>query len=161
MDSTLSTSGDKFAKLADQLTGPALRRITNKVSLAAKKDVESEIRSDIGADMRMSNWKVKFGAGYRLTSDSNSILQPRPPGPWQVLEFGRRGKPGAFPRGRRRSKVYNTPVGLRTATQGAKWTSGKSKGQGTFRRATTVIGRETPKRVNRELVAAIRKTVGR
>ena len=128
------------------------------MAFAAKGDVQEEIRRDLGGDLRMSGWRrVKFDAGFDVTSDHTAVLSPRPTAPWKVLEDGRSGKEAAFPKGRRRRKVYRTPVGLRTATSERPWRSGKTRGKNTMGRATVVIARKTPERVHKHTTAVLRR----
>jgi hypothetical protein len=148
----------KFQALSRDLGGAGLRGVVTRVSVAAKKDIDAKVVRDLGSDRKFSNWgKFKFGSGFDLTSDSTSVVKPRPVGPWFVLEQGRKGKADAFPKGRRRRKVYKTPWGLRTATRASPWRSGKTKGKGTLTDATKEIGKRTPERIEAETLRAIGK----
>lgn len=152
----------KITALQRDLDGRGLRSITNDVAYRGKKDVMTEVVKDLGPDMRMRNWgRFRFGAGYELTSNTSATLTPRPAGPWRVLNFGRYGKPRAYPRGRRRKKIYRTPMGPRTATQASGWASGRTQGKRTFENAAKVIARRTPERVHEATSKAISKHFGR
>lgn len=149
----------KVEALREDLDGAALRRITSDVAFDAKKDIEAEVRRDLGADQKMSGWgKFRFTAGYELTSNHTALLGVRPAGPWQVLESGRRAT--SLPK-RRRSKVYATPHGLRTATKDKPFRIGAARGHHTFTIAVRKIERETPDRIHRHTVAAIAAHFGK
>ena len=59
------------------------------------------------------------------------------------------------PKGRRRSKVYATPFGLRTATRDHPWTGSSSRGKRTWTKAALTIERKTPQRVHEQTTAVI------
>ena len=157
VDQGFNSLAHKIDAMSQDLEGQGLRKITNSVALAGKFDVLDEVESDIGPDRRMSNWRLKFNAGYEVTSNTTAVLTPRPIGPWYVLNEGRRGKQEAYPRGRRKRKIYRTPWGLRTATRGKPWRSGKSRGHNTWDNAVKVIERKTPERVHKETLKVIGK----
>lgn len=143
----------KLSGLARALSGQQLRKVTNKVALAAKKDVIAQTAKDLGPDLRFRNWgKFRLSARYTLTSDTSAKVIPTPPGPSKVLTFGR--KATRLPK-RRARKVYMTPVGPRTATKAKPWRIGPTRGKGTFSKASKTIARETPKRIHTEVRKAI------
>ena len=145
----------RFDRLSRDLNGAGLRAIVSAVALDAKKDIRKEVADDIGGDRQMSNWgRFKFDAGYDIESDHRAVILPRPANPWQVLEKGRRGG-HKVPKGRRRSKVYATPFGLRTATRDHPWTGSSSRGKRTWTKAALTIERKTPQRVHEQTTAVI------
>jgi len=160
-DALAAKLGRQVAAIGQEMSGSGQRSILTKVSVEAKKDVDKEVVASLGGDRKFSNWGVRFGSGFEVVSDSRSELKPRPLGPWLVLEKGRKGKAAAYPRGRRRRKVYRTPWGPRVATQANPWRSGKTAGRKVWTKAGKPIVSETPKRFRREinkgLLRALRK----
>lgn len=133
----------KVEALRRDLDGGALRSIITDVAVEAKADILAEARRDVGADLRMSGWRrIRFGAGFELLDDTTAEIGGRPPGPWGVLEFGRRA-------GRRHSRKRGRVVG---------W--GPTQGKGTFNRATREISRDAPARIHRATVKAIARHFG-
>lgn len=147
----------KLGQIENHLSGGNIRKITNAVAFDAKKDVRKEAESDLGSDRKMSGWgRFTFDASYKLTSDSTAEITPKPKGPWVVLIKGRKYKRTGQPK-RRRSKVYRTPEGLRTATKAKPFVQGRTRGKGTWDRAAKVMERETPKRIHRHTNDILKK----
>lgn len=145
---TFEEVANKFRKLANDLDGAGLEKITTRVATLGKGDVLKEVENDVGSDRKMSGWRPKFNARYDLTGPGVATIRAVPPGPWKVLEDGRRN--GVTLPKRKRRKVYRTPRGLRTATKEKPFTLGGTTGKGTFRKAQTVIARKTPDRIRDE-----------
>ena len=151
----------KVGALARDLDGRSLREITGRVALEAKNDIHTEAARDLGSDRRMSGWgRFRFSAGYDLTSDHTAEIKPRPAGPWVVLERGRRGKAAGQPK-RKRTKVYRTPWGLRTATKSAPFRTGGTRGHRTWTIAMRTVERETPQRIQQHARRTIARHFGR
>jgi len=150
-DLTMLGFAERVGRTADALSGGRLKEITGRVALAAKGDVLDQVGNDVGSDRRMSGWgRVRFNAGYELTSDHTAELEPRPSGPWGVLEHGRKAKPAGQPK-RKTHKVYRTPAGLRTASRERPFRQGSTRGHRTWSVAVRKIDAETPKRVDDEM----------
>lgn len=153
--STFPEVAAKVDALRRDLDGPALRKITTSVAVDAKRDVDHEVVRDLGPDRKMSGWgRFKFGSGFELLNDHTAELKPRPPGPWNVLEHGRKAKPAGQPK-RGKRKVYRTPHGLRTATKAHPFRQGATRGHKTWSIATRTIAARTPERVHEHTQTAI------
>lgn len=156
MPDSLADLQAKIGRLQDALDGSAIQDITQKVALAAKRDAETELDSDLGSDRRFSGWsRVRLSVGFDLRSGHEAVVKPRPSGPWSVLDGGR--KAGARVPKRRSKVTLSTPYGPRTYTRDNPLRLGSTRGKDTWKRATTVIGRETPGRVHKEVQDVLRK----
>lgn len=151
----------KLQSLEADLGPMGLRKIAASVGMDAKRDVLEEAARDLGPDRRMSGWgRFQFGAGYEVRGSSSVAISPRPAGPWVVLERGRRAKPGGIPK-RRRTKVYRTPYGPRSASSARPWPVGRTRGHRTFTVAVRRISERTPQRVHDHTEAHLRRVFGR
>lgn len=178
MADSLAECAAKFDKVGDLLTGAKLKQISTRLGTAAKKDALTAAAKDVGADLAMSNWKrAKLGARFDVVGDDTVKVKPTPSGPWKVItdgagshevsaKLGRiKGRGASLRRNERNFNqafgvrgvgVYSgatplsTPFGPRYRVRVAK-----SRGKGTWDDAVKVIGRESPKRVHREVVKAL------
>lgn len=156
MPDSLADFQAKIDRLQDALDGSAIADITKRVAMDAKRDAESELDSDLGSDRKFSGWsRVKLGVGFELKSGHSAGIKPRPSGPWSVLDGGRKG--GARVPKRRAKVTLSTPYGPRTYKRDNPLRLGPTRGKDTWKHATTVIARETPARVHREIQDVLRK----
>jgi len=147
----------KVSGLGRLLNSDGMRAVTGSVALDGKKDVEKVVSGHLGADRKMSNWgRFKFNSRYDLTSDTTAELYPSPAGPWQVLNFGRRGGHKLPKRKRLAYKRYRTPYGIRTASRSKPWVGSSSKGKGTWSIAVGHIADNTPERVHKHIRRILR-----
>lgn len=145
----LDTKVRGFGRLLDS---DGMRAVTGSVALDGKKDVEKVVARHLGPDRKMSNWgRFKFNSRYDLTSSTTAELYPSPAGPWQVLNFGRRGGHKLPKRKRLAYKRYRTPQGIRTASRARPWVGSSSKGKGTWSVAVKDIADNTPERVHKHI----------
>lgn len=141
-DSELGGLARKIDRLADDLTGRAMREALNKVGQAAKDDVAEAVRRDLG-DLSMSNWRrgrpIQLVARYDMVGDTGLAVTPakRARGPMRVLQEGRRAGVSKGRRGRAPRRY------------------GSSAGKGTWTNATRLVERRTTGRVAPEVRKAI------
>jgi hypothetical protein len=111
------------------------------VGAQAKDNARTAVRSDLG-DLSMSNWRPSkpIQLGSRWDSDGDGIIvQPRPLGPWRVMEGGRRPGMSKQRRGRKSRRV------------------GATAGKQTWSNAVSLMSRDVPKKIAKAKVAAVRK----
>lgn len=149
----------KLDEIASNLTGAALRQITDSVAYETKKLVESELEGDIGADRKFSGWKrVKLGVGYEVTSDYEATISPRPNGPWKVLDRGRRSG-AAIPARGRGNKTLMTPYGPKTYSRTKPLVIGGTRGKRTWINSVDEIKRRIPDIALQEFTNRLRKVI--
>lgn len=78
--------------------GKVNRKALGSAALTYKDITLLEARKDTGGDLRLSNWGkrgVRLGVGYDVRGYENATakIQPRPQGPWKVLEAGAKPHP--------------------------------------------------------------------
>lgn len=115
-----------------------------------------EAVEDLGADMKMSGWRLKFNVKYNLTSDGTSQILPTPSGPWSVLDSGRKVGTVA-PKKKKGLRHMKTPWGWRTFSKANPMRLGSTRGKNTWKRAETVMERETPGRVAYHVQQSLKK----
>lgn len=146
MAESFASFGQRLDNFADKLSGSALRKITNDVAFSAKKDGMKELVHDVGGDLRMRGWKLKFNVRYDILTDETAQVYPTPSGPWSVLDRGRLS--AVAPKRKRGNRHMLTPWGYRTYSKGKPLAIGPTKGKHTWYRASNTMHRETPKRVH-------------
>jgi len=110
----------KFDAYQGLIDGRGARWITTQVALEAKKGLLDASKAEVGSDGTMSGWrrqskkrpnakKVRFRAGFELTSDHKAEFKPKPNGLWKVLEIGR--DPGVSKRWGTRGRRYGRAPG--------------------------------------------------
>lgn len=148
MTTDISGAAKKIDKLADSITGRALRQAVNKAGAKGKTIANEAVRSDLG-DMSMSNWRrgrpIQISTRYDLVGDHSVEFKPngRAAGPMRVLQDGRRA---GVSRGTRRRSPR--PVSA-------------SSGKGTWSDATQQMEKELPAVVHDEVVKVLGKMFGR
>ena len=131
-------------QLARALDGAALQKIVTKAGVEAKKDAAAAAQRDLGGSF--SNWRrnrpIRLDARFDHKGPGQLLVQPvrRSGGPWKVAESGRSA---GLSKGRKR-----------------KGRVGRTEGFGTWTKATTVINRETPRRVHIEVRRALSDAFG-
>jgi len=158
-DDTLGTFAGKMDRLANDLTGKAMRAQLDAVGVGAKKDAAQALRSDLG-DEDMSNWPRRSGKAMRLSvrydhkSDTSIEVAPTPRarGAWRILEDGRQAssKGDAYTKGKVRKDGTRKQYARRRS-------SGAAAAKRTWSEAVEVMERNTPKRVNAAVVDLLRK----
>lgn len=157
------TVAAKFDKFADDLAGRTLSEALGKLGQAAKKDADEAVRAESSkrgslADASMSGWRrgspIEISARYDVTSDHEVEVAPnrRTRGLWRVLEEGRVG-----------GSAFDMVLVGRTRKDGTRRgrsrgrNVGETAGKGTWSDAERLIEDRTPKRVEAEVSAALRR----
>jgi len=160
-DDTLGSYGHKLGRIANDLTGKAMRAQLDAVGVGAKRDAAQALRADLG-DEDMSNWPRRSGKAARLSvrydvkSDTSIEVAPTPRarGAWRILEDGRQAssKGDAYSKG----KVRKDGTRKQYAR---KRTSGATAAKRTWSEAVEVMERNTPRRVDRAVGDLIAKNL--
>lgn len=126
----------KLRNLSDRGLGPVGRQVVvKKAALAARPIIEDVARKDLGGDLRFSGWKRAGNLGVKWKdpeSDGSIVLLAKPPGPWKVLERGRRAGSKTRVRGKNKGRTFH-------------W--GSTFGKGTWTFATGELDRDLPSKV--------------
>ncbi len=152
MPDTFASFARKLDVLVNGLSGPQLRAAMKRVGEAAQKDATKAASADLGGDPKFSGWAPRLDTRLVPKGDDSIVLQPTrtSAGPWTVAEFGRNSTAGP------RATVRLTKKGKVSRARQKRW-NGRTEGKGTSTEATTVIARETPKRLENEVQRAIKK----
>ena len=158
--STFLEVARKCDRLASDL-GPAGRaKMIRHLAVGARRDYDSEIADDLGADQAFSNWRrppkrrvpvrVKI---YHGPGDATTI-GPSPVGLFFVLDRGRKAREA---QARRKIEYPDGPAGRRRKYTKAKRAVSATSGRDTADRARRKIDRNTPDRANAYVAQTLRK----
>jgi hypothetical protein len=146
----------RLEAMATAVGGEGLKAALTEVGMAAKEDVESAVRGDLG-DTSMSNWRrgspFEIAGRFDVSGSTVTVLPtPRSRGPWRVLEDGRSG--GASTDlvlvGRTRKN------GTRRAKSRGR-NQGRTRGKNTWTDAERLIEKKFPDRALDALMAQLMK----
>lgn len=155
----------RVGELAAEFDGTAGRKRLEVVAKQTSKDVDEAVRADLG-DQSMSGWRRNSpipvtGVG-KVVSDTEIEVAPaaRAKGPMRVLEQGRQ----SYAAGDRRSSgsYVSKKTGERRAkSRKVKRNTKATVGKGTWSDALALMADRVPKRVDDQVVDAIRRHIGR
>lgn len=178
MADSLADCARKFEKLGDLLTGKHQAEIMRRLGVEAKKDATKATAKDVGSDLAMSNWKrAKLTSKYEVEGNTRVTLTPTPSGPWKVITEGagahevsaKHGKiVGRGAKRARKQRDLDVAFGAKGAWSGAKPLRTpygpryrvkipKTRGKGTWDDVGRIVRAESPKRVDQEVVKALRQ----
>lgn len=153
MTTDLAGFDAKLQAIDNDLSGPSLRSVVDRLGERAEDDMNDVVRRDVGPDRRMSGWPVKLDVGMVVTGEGEATLTASPGsgGAWAVLEDGREA--GATAPKNVARVTLRTPHGPRTFTKGRPLKIGPTKGKQTATRAIKAAVDATPQRAADELHA--------
>ncbi|MEZ5221274.1 MAG: hypothetical protein R2743_07245 [Ilumatobacteraceae bacterium] len=136
----------RLDSIARDLSGPGLRDIATEVGVQAKRDIEDNVRADVGSDRKFSGWPRRtLNSGFELEGDSTIVLRPRPIQPWRVANDGRRS--GPIPRRKNAVVTVRTPYGPKTVKGTNPIYNGRTRPMHTWDDSVDDIVARTPERV--------------
>ena len=151
--------------LAGEFDGTNGRKRLEVVARQTAKDVDEAVRADLG-DLSMSGWRrgapIPVTGVAEVVSDTEIKVSPqrRAAGPMRVLEQGRQ----SYAAGDRRSSgsyVSKKTGERKTRTRKVKRNTKATAGKGTWSDAVRLMQGRVGKRVDDQVVDAIRSHIGR
>lgn len=153
---------DGFSK---ELDGTAAKKRLERVAMQTKKDVEEAVRGDLG-DLSMSGWTrkkpIEVKGRFGVKSDTEFEVTPdrRSRGPMRVLEEGRQARTAGD--SRRKGSYTSKKTGItKDRYARVKRNIGATDGKGTWSDAVKLMEQRVAERINREVVASLRRHFGK
>lgn len=165
----------KIDGVIKEFDGTAGKKRLQRVAIETKKDVDEAVRNDIG-DLSMSGWRrgnpFEVKGRFDIISDHEFEVNPakRGRGPMRVLEQGRNqgnaggiAGPGVIQRGENTGTTLRTKAGKvrKVRARRARRWNGRTQGKGTWSDAVHLMEQRVPGRVDKEVVKALRRHLGK
>ena len=174
MAQDFATFNRKVDGVIKEFDGTNGKKRLTRVAMDTKKDVDEAVANEIGGDQAMRGWTrkkpIKIAGRFDLMSDHAFEVKPskRGAGPMRVLEEGRNASggaggfqgPGVNRKTGGRNFTKSGKVAKQRSSKGKRW-NGRTSGKGTWSDAVKLMSERVPRRVEKEVSAALRRHLGK